>query len=162
MDNWMLFPILQRAGGTYRMSPVCTGNIGPPVKTAREIHGPLGLVEHNGRRHQQLRICAGVVLEVWCPFCKRYVVCLIDKMLPLLVCDSAPVHPETVDCDFVHGTFFFVEIFRTHLECSSGYPDHTQICWLSGFYDCHVGFCTFDGFRVHWSSPGIKRKSSRV
>src|SRR5262249_48305268 len=106
------------------MAPVCAWNIGPPVEAAREIDGIPRLIENNRRRHEQLGLCAGIVIGIRRALSKRDVMRFFDEMLPLLVGYRAAVHPETIYSDLVYRSFLGVELLRAHLKRSSGYPNH--------------------------------------
>ena len=113
---------LQRALRTARMTPVCARYVDPPVVVIAEIDAMRGLLEEDRRRHQQLRLRAGIVRSVGGPFRDRDMAGRFDEAAELGIRHRVPVHPEAVDGHAMRRRFFWIVVVGPHQKRTTRNP----------------------------------------
>src|SRR5690349_14756046 len=98
------------------MSPVCAGNIGPPVVMIAEINAPLRFLKDDGRRLEHLRQSSRIVFRLWRTLSDSDMVRGFNKAGELLVGYRVSVDPEALNRGGVRRRLFGIMTIRSHLE----------------------------------------------
>ncbi len=124
----MPLPPCEIATRTLRMAPVGSGRPRPPPEIVVERYRPGWWSEHEGTRHQQRRIGAGIVRLLGRRLRSGDIPGALDEPAKLGDRHRVRVDEETVDVLLMDRPFFGIELVGTHPERVAGDPHHVLRC----------------------------------
>src|SRR5689334_23752653 len=109
------------------MSPICAGNIGPPVVMIAEINARLRFLKDNRRRLKHLRQSSRIVLRLGRTLSDSDMVRGFNKAGELLVGYRVSVDPEALNRGGVRRRLFGIMTIRSHPESATSNPHHAWV-----------------------------------
>jgi hypothetical protein len=116
MHDRLALPSGDRAVGSFRMPPVGTGNVFPPVAQVARPHRTAGHPEYRATRLQRLRPRTGVERRVERPLGERNVTGGGDERSEVGVGDRVAINPVAIDRDAVRRPLLGIGHIRSHAE----------------------------------------------
>src|SRR5258705_1183257 len=113
------------------MAPTCSRHPGPPVDVITQIDRAAGFVKEHRAGHEILRRGAREVRRVERALGERLIASRLHEPCELFVRDLVAIHPEAIHRNFVNWPLFGIEVFRTHAESRTRYPNHTAMPWTT-------------------------------
>jgi len=124
MHYRMVGAVLDRTVGAFRMAPIGTGDVLPPLVGIPLPHRPRRKNEHDRGGRQQLRQCIRVQARIGRPLGQGDVARGLHELEELGVGDWRTVHPEPFHAHRMGRSLLGVVGIRAHQEAASGDPHH--------------------------------------
>src|SRR5215469_15642658 len=153
MDHRMLRAAFDRTLAAFRMPPVRTWNIRPPIKVIAQIHTVCRLAEDYRSRLEHVGFCPRVVLGSRRTLRQSHILGGVNKPCKLLVSYRVLVNPKAFHPYGMHWPLFRIMAIRPHAECAATDPHHV------GVRDVQHGIYILSTFDcLHWRFPNTARR----
>src|SRR3977135_3375685 len=113
------------------MARTCARHAGPPVDVITQVDRAVSLVKEHGAGHEILGRSSREVRRIELALGEGVIASRLHEPRELFVRDLVAIHPEAIHGNFVNWPLFGIEVFRTHAESRTGYPDHTAMSWAA-------------------------------
>ena len=102
----LVHPLVGEAAALWsqRMTPVCAGNVRPPLEIIVERNRMIGWSEDHRACHQILRKRTWIIFRARFLFRDSYISGCLCELFKLGIRDIGLVHKESIDEDLMHGT----------------------------------------------------------
>src|SRR6516225_10160638 len=123
----MLLNAFEQIGWTMWMKPARPRSPLPPIRVVAQINRAFCLVKNHGARNEIFNRGTRKIRWIERALGHGQVAGLSDEASELFVGDGAGIDPEAAHSYFMDGTFFNVELFRTHAKRPARNPDHARM-----------------------------------
>src|SRR6516162_9100481 len=123
----MLLKPFEPVGPTTWMTPVRSRGPRPPIRVVPQIDRAFCAVKNHRTRNEVFNRGARKIRWIERALGHGQVAGLSDEAGELFVGDGAGIDPEAAHSYFMDGTFFNVELFRTHAKRPARNPDHARM-----------------------------------